>query len=99
MLGIMNTVPIVGSVAALPFAPWLCDRFGRRHTIFYGSLVIIIGVAIQSAANGMAMLVVGRTILGLGGGFTTVAAPPLVAELAFPTHRAIATAIFNTSWV
>ncbi|KAJ4193628.1 hypothetical protein NW755_003622 [Fusarium falciforme] len=40
----------------------------------------------------------GRFFIGVGGSFAAVSAAPLIAELSYPTHRAIFTAVYNTSW-
>ncbi|KAF9105704.1 hypothetical protein BGX30_008920, partial [Mortierella sp. GBA39] len=45
----------------------LADFFGRRFTIILGSAVFIVGVALQTASAGLALLVVGRTVAGCHG--------------------------------
>ena len=90
---------VIGGVVALPIAPWICDRYGRRMPIFWGSVIIIAGAAIQAAAQNMGMFLSARALLGVGGGFVATACSPLIAELAYPTHRPIITALYNTAWV
>lgn len=46
----------------------------------------------------MPMFLAGRCLIGLGGGFIATASPPLLAELAYPTHRPVFTAVYNTTW-
>ncbi|KAI9162771.1 Lactose permease [Paramyrothecium foliicola] len=98
VLGLISTMQVIGAVASLPIAPYLSDRFGRRHPIFFGSLILIFGAAIQGGANGIGMFLAGRALVGFGGGIVPTAAAPLIAELAYPTQRPIITAIYNTSW-
>jgi len=43
----------LGSVFGLPFIPMINDTFGRRWTIMFGSVVMIIGTFVQGfAING-----------------------------------------------
>lgn len=97
-LGLINVMQLIGGIAALPIAPWLSDAIGRRHPIAIGSFIIILGAAVQGAANGLGMFMAGRALVGAGGGLIATAAAPLIAELAYPTQRPVITSIFNTSW-
>jgi MFS family permease len=47
------------------------DRFGRLSFIHVGTIVLCIGAVIQSASYGVAQLIVGRIIAGIGLGFIT----------------------------
>lgn len=95
----MVNMQTIGGIIALPVAPFVADRFGRRIPIFIGSMVIIAAAILQGTAKNMAMFVVGRFFIGLGGMFVATASPPLLGELAYPTHRPIITAVYNTTWV
>jgi sugar porter (SP) family MFS transporter len=68
-------------VAAL-VAGWTCNRFGRKATMTAGGLAFGIGTALVAAAQNIAMLVVGRIILGVGVGFATQATPLYLSEMA-----------------
>lgn len=65
---------ITASILAGAFAgsiitgAFLADRLGRKRTILLGSAIFTIGCAISAAANGLAALVAGRLINGLGNG-------------------------------
>ena len=50
ILGIITAAFSFGSVAAIPFVPWVNDRFGRRMSIKFGSILILIGVILQTAS-------------------------------------------------
>lgn len=95
----MVNMQVIGGVVSLPLAPFAADKYGRRHPIFFGSIIIIGGALLQGCASNLAMFVAGRFFIGLAGGFVATAAPPLLGELAYPTHRPIITAIYNTQWV
>lgn len=43
---------------------WLVEKIGRRYTIIMGSVIIIIGVFLQSFAYGLAMFAVARVLIG-----------------------------------
>lgn len=44
------------------------EKWGRKPSTFWGSLVMIIGTVMQAAANGYALLCVGRVVGGVGNG-------------------------------
>lgn len=44
----------IGSLAALPLAIWLPDRFGRKMSIYAGNVIIIAGAVGQTFTNGYA---------------------------------------------
>jgi MFS family permease len=56
----------------------------------------MLGVFLQTFANGLVMFAVARAIIGLGLSFEYTAAPMLVTELAHPTHRAQLSTFLNT---
>ena len=97
-LGIFNAIQSIGGIVGLPFAPILADRVGRRATIFVGACIMIIGVAIQTAAQNVGMFIGCRFLIGFGLAFSCLAAPVLITELAFPTHRGPLTSLYNSSW-
>ncbi|KAL5597197.1 hypothetical protein FOBRF1_010990 [Fusarium oxysporum] len=98
ILGLLVNIQTIGGVVALPIAPWMADKYGRRHPIFLGSCIIIGAAILQGCATNMAMFLAGRFFIDLGGMFISCAAPPLLGELAYPTHRPIITGIYNTTW-
>ncbi|ELU44269.1 MFS_1 domain-containing protein [Rhizoctonia solani AG-1 IA] len=48
-LGLFNAIQSIGSLAAIPPAPFLSDRFGRRAGIFVGSSITLGGAITQLA--------------------------------------------------
>ncbi|RSM02616.1 hypothetical protein CEP52_007897 [Fusarium oligoseptatum] len=97
-LSILTTAQSIGGVASMPIAPFLTDRLGRRHPIALGSIFCLIGTALQTASQSNGMFIAGRVLIGFGGGIVSNVAGPLLAELAYPSHRAFLTSFFNTSW-
>jgi len=95
-LGIFNGTQGLGGVISQFFLWWLVERIGRKLVIISGAVIIIIGVFLQSFAQGIAMFAVARCVIGLGLSFEYTAAPMLVSELAHPTHRAQLSTLLNT---
>jgi MFS family permease len=50
ILGIIVAAFSFGSVIAIPFVPWVNDRFGRKTSILVGSCFIMVGVVLQTAS-------------------------------------------------
>ena len=64
-IGSLNLWAIFGSL----FAHWICDIYGRRHSFKVAAVSFIVGCVIMAAANGYALLMIGRVFVGLGVGF------------------------------
>ncbi|KAF8591256.1 hexose transporter [Ramaria rubella] len=97
-LGLFNAIQNIGSLAGLPFAPYLTDWAGRRRAIFFGAAVMVIGAIIQTAAQNLGMFIGARFLMGFGLTFAANAAPLLVSEIAYPTQRAPLTSCYNSLW-
>ncbi|KAA1467517.1 general substrate transporter [Dentipellis sp. KUC8613] len=97
-LGLINSAQMIGGLVGLPFTPFCSDWFGRRATLFIGSVVMLAGVGTQSTATTVARFVGARVLIGFGLTFGTNAAPLLITELAYPTQRAKLTSFYNSSW-
>lgn len=72
-----------GAVATI----WLGNMLGRKKTIFIGSIIMIIGAAIQTASFSLAQLIVGRWITGFGNGMNTSTVPTWQSETSKPHRR------------
>lgn len=53
------------------FASAVTRRHGRRNSMLLGGAVFLVGAVLNGAAENVAMLIVGRILLGVGVGFTT----------------------------
>ncbi|CDO77212.1 hypothetical protein BN946_scf184747.g25 [Trametes cinnabarina] len=98
ILGLLSALYSLGSMCSLPFVPVVTDRFGRRKAIIFGSIIMIIGAALQTASQDFAMFVIARFLLGFGIPFAIVAASSMIGELAYPKERARIGSLFNASW-
>ena len=86
----------IGNMIGSLFTGPICDRFGRRIGIMTGSVLIMIGAAVQTAAQNDGYLLGGRFVLGLGVSIGTSAAPTYALELAPPQWRARVVGYYNT---
>ena len=63
------------------------DIIGRRKTILYGSIIFFFGGALQTFANGMPMMLLGRIIAGVGVGALSTIVPVYQSEISPPHNR------------
>lgn len=95
-LGFYGSATQLGGVFTIFITPWIIQQFGRRIAVFGGCVVVIAMAMMQTFATSFEMFVAGKIILGFGTTIAQIAAPVLVAELAYPTQRAKFTAVYNT---
>eukprot|EP01018_Ginkgo_biloba_P032615 Gb_31539 [translate_table: standard] len=79
-----SSLYLAGLVATF-FASYTTRRFGRRPTMLIAGVFFLAGVAFNAAAKDLAMLIVGRILLGCGVGFANQAVPLFLSEIA-PTR-------------
>ncbi|XP_030532386.1 sugar transport protein 8-like [Rhodamnia argentea] len=72
----------IAALVASFAASKVCSKFGRRTTLQIGSFFFVGGVALQAGGINLAMVVLGRIILGCGVGFGNQAVPLFLSELA-----------------
>jgi MFS family permease len=51
MLGFVNSCYQLGSIFAVPFAPWVANNYGRRWSIMLGSVIMVVGALLQGFAQ------------------------------------------------
>ena len=51
LLGLMSAIYSAGAIIALPFVPVITDGLGRRRSIAFGSIIMIIGATLQTASQ------------------------------------------------
>ncbi|KAK0615173.1 general substrate transporter [Bombardia bombarda] len=96
--GIIAAAYSLGAILSLPFIPTINDRFGRRWSIFGGSLVMMTGALIQGFSVHVGMYIIARMILGFGIPTCIVSGSSLIGELAYPKERPVLTSLFNVSY-
>ncbi|ETN38888.1 uncharacterized protein HMPREF1541_06929 [Cyphellophora europaea CBS 101466] len=97
-LGFLNAVQSLGAFCCYPVIAWSNNRFGRKKTVAVGYFWLVIGTALQTAAQNPTMFVLGRLCIGGASSFWSASVPLLMTETAYPTHRANLTALYNCGW-
>ncbi|KAG1342218.1 sugar transport protein MST4 [Cocos nucifera] len=75
----------LAGLTATFFASYTTRRLGRRLTMLIAGIFFIVGVIFNGAAQDLAMLIIGRILLGCGVGFANQAVPLFLSEIA-PTR-------------
>ncbi|GAP86681.1 putative MFS sugar transporter [Rosellinia necatrix] len=96
--GIIAASYSLGAILSLPFIGLVNDRFGRRWSIFGGSVIMVIGALIQGLSVHVGQYIVARLILGFGIPTCIVSASSLIGELSYPKERPVLTSLFNVSY-
>jgi sugar porter (SP) family MFS transporter len=98
ILGLIIAAINLGGIPALVPASYVSDSLGRRFTVAIGSSIMIAASAIQAGTSGPWAFLGTRIMLGLGLGFSQIAAPPLTTEIAHPKQRGQVTALFQATY-
>ncbi|CAN9446296.1 unnamed protein product [Alternaria alternata] len=86
-LGSMVAILEVGAFISSLVVGRIGDVIGRRKTILYGSLIFVVGGALQTCATGIPMMLLGRVIAGLGVGSLSTIVPVYQSEISPPHNR------------
>jgi len=86
----------IGNMIGSLFTGPICDFFGRRAGMMTGSVLIMGGAIVLTAAKTDAYLLGGRFLLGFGISIGTSSAPTNALELAPPQWRARVVGYYNT---
>ncbi|KAG2146187.1 uncharacterized protein EDB93DRAFT_1086637 [Suillus bovinus] len=97
-LGLINSAQGIGAVSGIPFTPFVSDLLGRRATMFIGATIVLAGVLTQALCTNVQVFIGARVLIGIGTAFSVNAAPLLISELSYPTHRGKLTALYNSMW-
>ncbi|KAI0015781.1 putative hexose carrier protein [Xylariomycetidae sp. FL0641] len=82
----LNTASVfIGGVLGTAISGVVADKYGRRPAIFWASVITLIGVILQGAAQNIAMFVVARVVLGFGSAISGIASGVYLSE-AFPSR-------------
>lgn len=82
----LNTASVfIGSFFGTLSSGVLADWLGRRPALLWGSLISLVGIVLQTAAQDIAMFVVSRVILGFGLAISGTAGSVYLAET-FPSR-------------
>lgn len=74
----------VGCLGGSGFIVWAGDKLGRRKSVLIGTLIMLVGTAIQASSTTLGQLIVGRIVTGVGNGMNTSSIPVWQSEMAPP---------------
>ncbi|UQC81707.1 uncharacterized protein CLUP02_07193 [Colletotrichum lupini] len=84
---LITSITSGGAFIGAIFAGATADRFGRKIAIYVGSFLFTAGAIIQAAANSLALMTVGRLVVGFGVGSAAMIIPMYIAELSPAKYR------------
>nr|BDU96877.1 sugar transporter protein 1b [Symplocarpus renifolius] len=85
----------LAALVASFFASTVTRVFGRKWSMLGGGVTFLAGAAINGFAKDVAMLIIGRILLGIGVGFANQAVPLYLSEMAPPKMRGMLNICFQ----
>ncbi|XP_021841542.1 sugar transport protein 1-like [Spinacia oleracea] len=85
----------LAALVASIVASTVTRKWGRKRSMFVGGLLFLAGGAINAAAQNVAMLIIGRILLGFGIGFANQSVPVFLSEMAPYKHRGALNMMFQ----
>lgn len=85
--GLVMSSALWGTVIGAVCGGKVCDRIGRKPTLFWVGVLYLVSAVWSAFAFGPQDLMVARFIGGLGVGASSIAAPVYIAEIAPPERR------------
>ena len=95
-LGLIAAGNRLGQFGSLIIIAPLIQKLGRRWPILIGSSIVLLGVALQTAAQNRTMFIMGRVVLGFGNNIQQSCCIILISEVAHPDHRPQLTGLTNS---
>ena len=93
--GLVVGIVTLGALAGALLGGAAADAVGRWPTNIAGGATFIIGSLVSAAAPDVATLIVGRFVIGVAIGLSSVAAPLYIAELAPARRRGTLVSLFQ----
>ncbi len=90
---------VIAQTLSIVAAGQAADRFGPVRPLIAGFVIFGVGLALAGAATSMGLLVVARTIQGLGGGTMNLAVMVLVGRAFDGRERASLMTAFSAAWM
>ncbi|KAI9838434.1 MAG: hypothetical protein M1837_002489 [Sclerophora amabilis] len=84
--GIFAAIYDIGCLIGALVAFVTAERFGRKGSIMWGSIIMILGTILQTSATESVQMILSRVITGIGNGINTCAVPTWQAE-SFKSHN------------
>lgn len=86
---------LVGAAIGALSGGRLADRLGRRMVLLATSVIFIAGAVVCALAASLDMLLVGRTVVGLGIGLASITVPLYISESSPPHARGWQVSLFQ----
>ena len=93
IIGALNGVNSAGAIIGAIFQAWSGDYFGRKRTIQFGLVVLIIGGALCAGTVDITMFIIARLIAGIGSGTLACIVPTYQAEISTADTRGAMVAV------
>jgi MFS family permease len=84
--GFMTGMLELGACIGCLFMPWLADKISRKRAIAIVVVIFNVGAILQTAATNYTMLVIGRTIGGIGVGTLAMVRIYFIPDLSMTRH-------------
>jgi EmrB/QacA subfamily drug resistance transporter len=88
----------LASTAAMPLFGRLSDIYGRKRLYLGGMVLFVLASAACAAANSMPVLILGRTIQGVGGAAILALTFTIIADLYPPEKRGQVQGVTSSAW-
>ena len=86
---------LVGSICGVAVAGWLSDRFGRKPTMLFSSVLFSVSAIGCAICIGFTDLVAYRIVGGVGIGIVSVVSPVYISEISPPKTRGTLVALYQ----
>ena len=86
---------LVGSIGGVAVAGWLSDRFGRKPTMLFSSVLFSVSAIGCAFCMGFTDLVVYRIIGGVGIGIVSIVSPVYISEISPEKMRGAMVALYQ----
>ena len=86
---------LVGSIGGVAMAGWLSDRFGRKPTMLFSSVLFSVSAIGCAVCIGFTDLVVYRIVGGVGIGIVSIVSPVYITEISPPERRGTMVSLYQ----
>ena len=86
---------LVGSIGGVSVAGWLSDRFGRKPTMLFSSVLFSVSAIGCAVCIGFTDLVIYRIVGGVGIGIVSIVSPVYITEISPPERRGTMVSLYQ----
>lgn len=96
-LGFISAIYWIGNGICYPISAWVSNRWGRKAGVYIGYGFLTLGVSL-TAGDKSYYFILQRFFVGCASSWFTGTVSMLINEIAYPTHRGVANALYNCRW-